>query len=356
MARLSDRPSASRSGASRSGASAKGGGRGRAPAGGTGRSNTGSKAGSKTGSNTGSNTGSKAGSKAGSKGERGMAPRGANRDRAGEGGFGPFGAPQAPERVRRADEELPERAPAPLRVKGRRSAKSEPRQRSARTGAGAAEDQQHARRRRGRAPDDVEREILRLGGRRAEYLLREVMGAADAYANQRDREALRRLRPVRDALPDSATVRELLGLAQYRLGNYRAAAAELTRFVEMTDTVEQHPVLMDCCRAQKRWRRVEELWDELSVVSPSAELVTEGRIVAAGALADRGRMDEAIEMLGRKATPVRRPKPHHLRLWYALADLEDRAGNHARARNLFDRIAEHDRTFADVEQRRASLR
>lgn len=238
---------------------------------------------------------------------------------------------------------------------GARPAKSSGTRRAPRTD-GTDDDRSQARRRRGRAPEDVELEVLRLGGRRAEYLLREVMAAADAYAHQRDRETLRRLRPVRDAMPDSATVRELLGLAQYRLGNYRAAATELGRFVEMTDTVEQHPVLMDCYRAQKRWKRVAELWDELAVASPSADLVTEGRIVAAGALADRGRLDEAITVLDRKSTEVRRPKAHHLRLWYALADLEERSGNHARARSLFDRIAAHDREFADVAERRAALR
>ncbi|HUV10513.1 MAG TPA: hypothetical protein VMX12_06010 [Acidimicrobiia bacterium] len=299
---------------------------------------------------------SKDGSRGAAPRERGPTARGANRDRAGEGGFGPFGAPQVPERERRSDDTLPERAPAPLRVKGSRAAATERTRTSNRSAAGATDGQQHARRRRGRAPDDVEREILRLGGRRGEYLLREVMAAADAYAHQRDRETLRRLRPVRDAVPDSPTVRELLGLAHYRLGNYRAAATELHRFVEMTDTVEQHPVLMDCYRAQKRWKRLEELWDELAVASPSAELVTEGRIVAAGALADRGRLDEAIAVLDRKAAEVRRPKVHHLRLWYTLADLEERSGNHARARSLFDRIAAYDREFADVAARKAALR
>src|SRR6185436_16567835 len=122
------------------------------------------------------------------------------------------------------------------------------------------------------------------------------------------------LRPLRDALPDAPSVRELLGLAQYRIGNYGAAAKELEAFVNLTDSVEQHPVLMDAMRAQRRWRRVDDLWGELALASPSAELVTEGRIVAAGALADQGDLDAAIAMLARKAGDVKRAKPHHLRL------------------------------------------
>ena len=76
-----------------------------------------------------------------------------------------------------------------------------------------------------------------------------------------------------------------------------AAAKELEAFVELSRSVEQHPVLMDCYRAQRRWRKVDECWRELTAASPGAEVVTEGRIVAAGALADRGRIDEAIALL-----------------------------------------------------------
>ena len=36
------------------------------------------------------------------------------------------------------------------------------------------------------------------------------------------------------------------------------------------------------------------------------------------------------------------PSEHHLRLWYALADLEERAGNLARARELFHRVRQAD--------------
>ncbi len=272
------------------------------------------------------------------------------RDRANEGGFGPHGAPTVPDRVKRPDEPPRERRPAPLRVRGQQpDAKPE---RAPRRAPKAGEP----RRRRARPPSDVETEVLRLGGRRGPYLLREVMAGADAYAGLRDREALRHLRPVRDALPDAPSVRELTGLAQYRIGNYRAAATELEAFVELTDSVEQHPVLMDCYRAQRRWGRVDQLWEELAAASPSAELMTEGRIVAAGALADRRLLSEAIALLEKKAGPVRKPRLYHLRLWYALADLEERAGNNARARALFDRIHEHDRDFADVEHRRKALR
>jgi len=276
------------------------------------------------------------------------------RDRAMEGGFGPFGAPRPPERERRPDEERPERA-APkssLRLRGERRAGG--------TTAGSERQRRAAptrtTRRRRRAPSDVESEILHLGGRRGPALLNQLLAAADEFSHGRDRDALTKVRRVRDSLPDSPTTRELCGLVQYRLGNYRAAAKELEAFVALTEAVEQHPVLMDCYRAQRRWRKVDQLWADLSATSPSAELVTEGRIVAAGARADQGELDDAIAMLTRKAGAVKRPRPYHLRLWYALADLEERAGNLARARVLFGRIRKHDPDFADVAARAAALR
>ncbi|MCZ7526048.1 MAG: tetratricopeptide repeat protein [Acidimicrobiia bacterium] len=199
-------------------------------------------------------------------------------------------------------------------------------------------------------------EIQRLAGARAEPLHRRLIDAADAFAHDRVRDAIRILRPLRDELPDAASVRELLGLALYRAGRYGPAAKELQAFDDLSGSVEQHPVLMDCHRALGHYAEVERLWAELGEVSPGPELVAEGRIVAAGALADQGRVAEAIRMLDRRAgAEVRRAKEHHLRLWYALADLEERAGNLPRARLLFERVRAHAPDFADVAERLAAL-
>jgi tetratricopeptide (TPR) repeat protein len=210
-------------------------------------------------------------------------------------------------------------------------------------------------RRRRRGPADVEQEIARLAGRNADRLFKRLMAAADAYGHDREREALRILRPLRDQLADSPTVRELVGLCHYRLGNYAAAAKELEAYTELSGSVDQNPVLMDCYRAQRKWRKVEAAWDELAAASPSAEAMAEGRIVYAGALADQQRVDEALAVLRKRAEPVREPKEHHLRLWYALADLEERAGNLATARDLFDRVRRADPQYVDVAERRAAL-
>lgn len=198
-------------------------------------------------------------------------------------------------------------------------------------------------------------ELARLAGRNARRVQDQLARAAEAFAAGRERDAARILRPLRDAYPEAGAVRELLGLCHYRMGQYPAATRELEAFVELSDSVEQHPVLMDCYRAAGKYAKVDELWAELAAASPSAALVIEGRIVLAGSLADRGRLRDAISVLERRAEDVKRAQSHHVRLWYALADLDERAGDLPRARILFERVRRHDPSFADVAERLAAL-
>ncbi|GIU87862.1 MAG: hypothetical protein KatS3mg009_2377 [Acidimicrobiia bacterium] len=243
----------------------------------------------------------------------------------------------------------------PAAEPARSAPRPNPRRGAPRPAAGnASRRARPAPRRRARTTEATD-ELARLAGRDARRALAELERAAEAFAAGRERDAARILAPLRDAYPDAAAVRELLGLAHYRLGRYPAAARELEAFAAATGSVDQHPVLMDCARAQGRFGRVEELWEELAAASPGAALVTEGRIVRAGALADQGRLREAIAVLERRAGTPRRVQEHHLRAWYALADLAERAGDLPRARELFERVRRHDPGFADVAERLASL-
>ena len=192
---------------------------------------------------------------------------------------------------------------------------------------------------------------VRDGDRLKEALIRGARALDRGY----EQEALRILRPWREPHPESAELRELLGLTYYRLGRWALAQKELEAFVGLTDSTEQHPVLMDVARALGRYKRVDQLWEELRAVSPGAEIVTEGRIVYAGALADQGKLDEAIRVLERAPASPKRVLPHHLRLWYALADLHERAGDIPAARALFRKISAQDPGFVDVAERLAAL-
>jgi tetratricopeptide (TPR) repeat protein len=112
---------------------------------------------------------------------------------------------------------------------------------------------------------------------------------------------------------------------------------------------------MDCARALGRRGEVDRLWAELREASPDAALVTEGRIVAAAMDADAGRLDAAIRTLEAGPVRTRAPKPYHLRLWYALADLYERSGDVGRARRGFERVSGIDPDFGDVSDRLAAI-
>lgn len=190
---------------------------------------------------------------------------------------------------------------------------------------------------------------------RAKLLQDRLRDASKAFGRDRFGDALKILRPLIREAPGVAEVRELAGLSYYRLGRWRDAAKELTAFVEITGSTEQHPVLADCARAQGRYRDAEEYWDLLRRASPSADLVAEGRIVMAGVLADQGRLDDAVALMEQGRRKVKRPKERHLRMAYVLADLQERAGDLPAARSGFRWLASHDPEFADVGDRLAAL-
>jgi tetratricopeptide (TPR) repeat protein len=193
-----------------------------------------------------------------------------------------------------------------------------------------------------------------VGERAAAGAERRLGDAARAFERERYVEVTRLLRPLADRAPKVAAVRELMGLAFYRQGKWAEAVGHLEAYRRLSGSYDAHPVLADSHRALGHWDEVAAIWEELREASPKAEIVSEGRIVAAGALADRGDLRGAIRLLT-KGAEATRPKWFHLRVWYALADLYERAGDVPRARELFRRILERDASFADVVERTEAL-
>jgi tetratricopeptide (TPR) repeat protein len=193
-------------------------------------------------------------------------------------------------------------------------------------------------------------------GKRADRLLIFLGQAAEALAQDRLDDAHEAIGPVLREAAEVPEVRELAGQIAYRRGEWKRAIRELEAFrAARVHDVMVIPVLADCYRAIGKHQHVDRLWQELREASPRPEVMAEGRIVAAGSLADRGNLLEAIGLLDRASGRPRRVQDHHLRQWYALADLYDRAGEPVQARRLFARIADHDREFFDVLERLAAL-
>ncbi|MGE3445480.1 MAG: tetratricopeptide repeat protein [Acidimicrobiia bacterium] len=183
-----------------------------------------------------------------------------------------------------------------------------------------------------------------------------MAAARRAFERERYPEAKRVLVQVVERAPTAVSARELLGMTLYRLGKWREAAVQLEAFRELTGSADQNPMLADCYRAMRRYTEADELWDELKAASPSAEVMAEGRIVKAGSLADRGQLREAISLIEKALRPTKVVHDYHVRQWYALGDLYDRAGDAPRARALFERVRVTAGTdFGDVGARLRAL-
>ena len=162
-----------------------------------------------------------------------------------------------------------------------------------------------------------------------ERLVEKAESAFGAYERGRYQDALRAIKPVADEAPGVAGVRELAGLAAYRSGRWREAVRHLQAAGELSDATEHMPVLMDCQRALHKPKKVADLWAELRHSSPEPDVLAEGRIVAAASLADDRGPQRCHRHAGHggRAKALRNPSDRHVRQWYLLADLYERAGD-----------------------------
>ena len=205
------------------------------------------------------------------------------------------------------------------------------------------------------APEVADELVKTAPGARAAKYKERLTTAADALDRGRFDDARRMVQSVLRDLPEMAFGHEIAGLAFYRTGQWRKAAAELELARQLDRTLNQHAVLADCYRALKRYDVVEQLWLELREGSPEPALMAEGRIVAAGALADQGDLKGALKLMERGAEVPKKVRDHHLRQWYVLGDLHDRSGDIIKARRFFGMIGEVDPQFADVADRLRGL-
>jgi tetratricopeptide (TPR) repeat protein len=184
--------------------------------------------------------------------------------------------------------------------------------------------------------------------------------AAAAFAEEDFEEAVRLGEQAKHIALRATAVRELLGLAYYRSGKFREAARELAAFRRISGSVEQNPVLADCQRALGRPGRAVELCDEVTPAAVPEAAVPEAtfyeaQIVGAGALADLGRVGDAIARLERLDLEPGTVREHHLRAWYALAGLLEQRGRFTQARRLFEAVAATDPELSDAAERVARL-
>jgi tetratricopeptide (TPR) repeat protein len=156
--------------------------------------------------------------------------------------------------------------------------------------------------------------------------------------------------------PRSPSVREVLGMGLYHLEQYREALSELQAYRRMSGRADQNHLIADCLRAVGRPDRAVPLAEE-SLASRSVPLASkaEAVIVAASALADMKKYDQALGLLRRVRTSDDVAGPEVLRVWYVTGDILERSGRLQDAAREFRKIVRHDSGAYDAAERLSAL-
>jgi tetratricopeptide (TPR) repeat protein len=119
---------------------------------------------------------------------------------------------------------------------------------------------------------------------------------------------------------------------------------------------DQNHIIADCLRALGRPERAVPLAEEaLAAKGVSLAAKAEAVIVAASALADQGKFDQALGLLRRVRTREDVAGPEVIRIWYVTGDILSRAGRKQEAAREFRKIMRHDASAYDVAERVAQL-
>lgn len=177
----------------------------------------------------------------------------------------------------------------------------------------------------------------------------EALGeASEAIAVGSFHKAFKKAQVAKELAPRDVTVRETLGLAAYRLGNWKVALNELRTYRRLSGETTHMPVEMDVHRAMDRPDAVEEAWTTLRKLGGKPGVMKEGAVVFGSHLIDRGDLDGAWETV-RPGRLSHEPFEEDLRLWYVAARVAALRGDVDTAGKLRNSILEHDPAFPGID-------
>ncbi|WP_370328631.1 tetratricopeptide repeat protein [Candidatus Mycobacterium methanotrophicum] len=166
---------------------------------------------------------------------------------------------------------------------------------------------------------EIRRELSTLDRATADAVARHLVAAGELIDDDPE-AALRHARAARARSGRIAAVREAVGIAAYHCGDWAQALAELRTARRMGSKSPLLPLIIDCERGVGRPERALELARGPEAALLSGEEADEVRIVAAGARADLGQLEQALTVLSTpQLDPVRRGTTA-ARLFYAYAE------------------------------------
>jgi tetratricopeptide (TPR) repeat protein len=191
---------------------------------------------------------------------------------------------------------------------------------------------------------------------RAEEAAKHVERAMDLLEDGQPERAADEADRAKAIAPRSPSVREILGLAWYAAEQWRRALSEMQAYRRMSGRLDENHVIADCQRALGHPERAVQEAEEALDGAVSDEVRAECAVVGASALADLGRLEEALGLLRRIRTTVEVGRPFDLRVWYVTGDILERLGRTEDAAREFRKILRHDPAAFDTRDRLAALR
>ena len=155
-------------------------------------------------------------------------------------------------------------------------------------------------------------------------------------------DALAHALAARQGAPRIGAVREAVGLAAYRNGDWRLAISELRAHQRISGRQTHLAVIADCERGLGRPERAIDMFRALDPKQVTRDEYTELLIVAAGARRDTGQLEAAAAMLQVPALRTGPAQTWVARLRYAYADTLVALGREDEAKEWFRQALDAD--------------
>ncbi|MGB3485152.1 MAG: tetratricopeptide repeat protein [Mycobacterium sp.] len=166
---------------------------------------------------------------------------------------------------------------------------------------------------------DVRRELSTLDKTTADTIARHLVAAGELL-DEDPEAALEHARAARQRSGRIAAIREAVGIAAYRCGDWAQALAELRAARRMGAKSELLALIADCERGVGRPERAIELARSAEAEALTGDAADELRIVVAGARADLGQLEQSLAVLASPPLDPKRSGETAARLFYAYAE------------------------------------
>jgi len=166
---------------------------------------------------------------------------------------------------------------------------------------------------------DVRAELFTLDKATADTVARHLVAAGELLDVDPE-AALAHAQAARSRSGRIAAIREAVGIAAYQCGDWAQALSEFRAARRMGSKSTLLPLIADCERGVGRPERAVELARSPEAAALTGDDADEMRIVAAGARADLGQLEQALAILSSPSPDLSRTGSTAARLLYAYAE------------------------------------